>query len=190
MEPQAALQITNSILLRGMVLFAVLDACLIPLLAWLVKPGEFVGLKKVLPVAAAIFYCGLWLWAVIVYWQEMYAYFFPAWSRWIVPAGMGLFYFLAASIATAIAHRSCRIPAVVFSLLGGVWGIVTHTWAVWRGLVEKPPMMQGASPPAAIGIAFFEFTFYFSLIALVSWALGRLFPSLRNTGTKAEQIYA
>jgi hypothetical protein len=190
MEPQTATQITTSILIRGMLLFAILDACLIPLMAWIVKPPEFEGLRSVLPIATAVFYFGLWLWAVIVYWPDMYAYFFPSWSRWAVPAGQGIFYFLAASISTALALRCRRLPAVTFGLLGGGWGILTHTWAVWRGLVDKPPMLQGASPPAAIGIAFFEFTFYFSIATLISWMLVRLFPALRNSRAGAEPASA
>jgi hypothetical protein len=36
---------------------------------------------------------------------------------------------------------------------------LTHTWAVYRGVVDKPPMLQDASPVAAVVIAFFEYIF-------------------------------
>ena len=59
-------------------------------------------------------------------------------------------------------------PVIGYSLLGGLWGIGTHIWAVYRGVVEKPPMLQGASPVAAVVIAFFEYIFYWCVILSVA----------------------
>jgi hypothetical protein len=42
--------------------------------------------------------------------------------------------------------------------------MVTHLWAVYRGIADKPPMLQGASPTAAVIIAIFEFMFYWCII--------------------------
>jgi hypothetical protein len=36
------------------------------------------------------------------------------------------------------------------------------------GIVSKPPFLRGAHPAAAVTIAFFEFTFYWCAIVLVS----------------------
>jgi hypothetical protein len=34
---------------------------------------------------------------------------------------------------------------VSFRLLGGLWGMITHVWAVYLGIVDKPPMLQGVA---------------------------------------------
>jgi len=40
--------------------------------------------------------------------------------------------------------------------------------------VDKPPMLQGASPVAAVVIAIFEFTFYWCIILSVACLLWRI----------------
>ena len=55
-------------------------------------------------------------------------------------------------------------PIINFCLLGGALGSLTHIWAVYRGIVTKPPMLQGASPLGAVGIAFFEHIYYWCII--------------------------
>jgi len=57
---------------------------------------------------------------------------------------------------------------LTFCLLGGVLGSLTHIWAVTRGIVTKPPMLQGASPLGAVVFAFFEYIFYWCTILLLA----------------------
>jgi hypothetical protein len=52
--------------------------------------------------------------------------------------------------------------------------MVTHVWAVHLGIVDKPPMLQGASPVAAVVFAVFEFTLYWCIILSVAWSLWRV----------------
>ena len=42
----------------------------------------------------------------------------------------------------------------------GLWGIITHVIAILRGILDKPPMLKGSDPFAALAISFFEFIFY------------------------------
>jgi hypothetical protein len=78
-----------------------------------------------------------------------------------------------------------RPTAVVWALLwlGVVWGVVPHTRAVFGGIVSKPPPLQGASPAPAVGIAFFEFTFYWCVMALGSLAVVRAAAAPRRRRT-------
>jgi hypothetical protein len=50
-----------------------------------------------------------------------------------------------------------------FCISGGIWGLLTHILAIQRGILEKPPMLQGASPIAALTLATVEFIFYWSI---------------------------
>jgi hypothetical protein len=74
-------------------------------------------------------------------------------------------------------------PVVWYCLLGGFWGVVTHTLAVFSGIVSKPPPLQGASPAAAVGIALFEFTFYWCVLVLGSLTVVRAAAAPRRRRT-------
>ena len=55
--------------------------------------------------------------------------------------------------------------------------MASHVWAVYMGIVDKPPLLQGASPASAVFIAIFEFVFYFSgvlLATFIVWQAGTL----------------
>jgi hypothetical protein len=86
----------------------------------------------------------------------------------------------------ALALRLKAHATTGYPLFGGLWGACTHLWAVTRGIVTKPPMLQGASPMGAVVIAFFEFTFYWCVIlgasALVTWGWGFLGTESDNVG--------
>ena len=44
--------------------------------------------------------------------------------------------------------RPRRIPGrsvVNYCLLGGLWGALTHMWAIHRGILDKPPMVTPES---------------------------------------------
>jgi hypothetical protein len=165
--------ITTDILLRGAVIFILLDLVLVPLLNRWVKAETFRRLKWLLPLVCGVFYAVLWGVVMNYYWDTIYSFVFPAWIRGIMPFFQGGLAAAAALLAGWIARKS-RLPTLIFLLLGGVYGILTHTWAVHMGIVTNPPPLQGASPYAAVLIACFEFMFYWCLIlalaALISWA--------------------
>ena len=49
--------------------------------------------------------------------------------------------------------------------------MITHIWAIYRGILAKPPMLQGVSPVAAAIMPIFEFIFYWCIILSVAWLL-------------------
>jgi hypothetical protein len=176
-------RITTAMLWQGALVLALADLALLLLLTRLVDTAAFQKLAPLLPTAAAIVWALLWLWVVTFFWDTVYAFVFPSWSRWFLPAGQAL---LTGAIAWAAVRVAVRLPgrAVVwYCLLGGFWGVVTHTLAVFGGIVSKPPPLQGASPAAAVGIAFFEFTFYWCVIALGSFAVVRAAAAPRRRRT-------
>ena len=169
----ADFKITTELLYQGALIFALMDAVCIPLLVWRVSRETFRRLKWNLVIAAALVWFGIWSWAIGNFWETVYSYVFPAWARIWVP---WIAFFSAGAVALilwmlAIQTKAKAVP--VYCLLGGVLGSLTHIWAVTRGIVTKPPMLQGASPLAAVTIAFFEYVFYWCVIlmlaGLVNW---------------------
>lgn len=175
MIPPQGLQVTTAILWRGTAVFAVLDAALLALLARRVTEPAFRELRGAILGLTAIFWFAIWLGLVsILYWDSVYGHVFPAWSRWLLPPGQALLTTMVAAGAFALATRLPAPSVVAYCLLGGVWGALGHTWGVFMGLVDKPPLLRGASPVAAVTIAFFEFAFYFCVIVAGSLLVRRL----------------
>jgi hypothetical protein len=72
-----------------------------------------------------------------------------------------------------IALRFPGNPVISWSLLGGLCGMITHIWAVYRGILDKPPMLQGTSPIATVIMPIFEFIFYYCVILSLTALLRR-----------------
>ena len=64
-------------------------------------------------------------------------------------------------------------PAILLSAFA-CWedygAVITHIWAIYRGILDKPPLLQGASPVAASIMPFFEFVFYWCIILGVAFS--------------------
>ncbi len=162
------IKITTELLYKGALVFALMDAIYVPLLAWRVNREAFRKLKGPLVVAAALVWFGIWAWAIGNFWETVYSYVFPApIGKWIPALA-----FVVAGAAVlglwAIALRLRGNPILIYCLLGGALGSLTHLWAVYRGIVTRPPMLQGASPLAAVIIAFFEYMFYWCTILVLA----------------------
>jgi hypothetical protein len=167
-------RVTTEVLWRGTLLFAPVDLLFLVLLARGVTAERFGEIRRLLPLTAGVFWFLIWLClAAMVFWQAVYSYVFPVWSRWLLPPAQALLGAAVTLIAVRIAERVLR-PVVAFCLLGGLWGSIAHVWAVYRGIMTKPPMLRGASPAAAVIFAFFEFTLYYCLITLGALVVRRL----------------
>jgi hypothetical protein len=155
------IKVTSEILWRGAVFFALIDIVFVTVLTKLVKPDDLYRMKWKLVIFMAFFFCLLFgILVSIVFWDSVYSYVFPVWARWIIPPSYGL---LFSSVGLLFWWLAFRIPTnrvMNFCLLGGLWGMTTHIWAIHRGILEKPPMLQGAGSIPAIVIAIFEFIFY------------------------------
>jgi len=166
-------KITTELLYQGALVFALMDAVYIPLLIWRVSGETFRRLKWTLAIAAVLVWFGIWSWAIGNFWDTIYSYVFPSWARiwipWIAFIAAGII----ALIFWMVAIQTKRTAVPVYCLLSGSLGSLTHAWAVTRGIVSKPPMLQGASPLSAMTIAFFEYIFYWCVIltlaAIMNW---------------------
>ena len=64
--------------------------------------------------------------------------------------------------------------------MGGQWGMLTHIMAVFLGIVDKPPILQGMAPAVAVIIAIFEFVIYWGIILIASSQVNQGRLVLRN----------
>jgi hypothetical protein len=173
-------KITSETLWLGTFIFSAIDAVFIPILAWRINVATFRRFKWILVITTAIFWSSLWTWGLVTFWNSVYHYVFPAWAHWLIPPTFGLLY---AGICLLIWWLALRLPgnAVVnFSLLGGLWGMITHLIAVSIGIVSKPPVLQGAAPAAAVIMAIFEFMFYWCIILTIAALLQHGWRKLRT----------
>ena len=162
------IKITTELLYKGALMFALMDAVFIPFLVWRVKEETFRRLKWPLVIAAALTWYGIWSWAIGNFWEDVYSYLFPAWAQTWVPR---IAFIAAGLVAFGLWTLFLRIkgkPVLIYCLLGGILGSITHIWAVYRGIVTTPPMLQGASPLGAVVIAFFEYIFYWCVILTIA----------------------
>lgn len=160
-----------------------MDAVYIPLLVWRLNEATFHRLKWLLAIAAAFVWFGVWRWAIGNFWEEGYSYVFPAWAQTWMPR---IAFVMAGFVAFDLWSLSFRIkgkPVLNFCLLSGMLGSLTHIWAVYRGVVTKPPMLQGASPLAAVVIAFFEYIFYWCIILTIARLMDWMIVKSRNSSS-------
>ena len=155
------LKVTTEVLWRGAVIFALIDVVFVAVLTKVVKPSDLHSMKWRLFMFMAVFFCALFGTLVsLIFWEPVYSYVFPAWARWLIPPVYGLLFAFSGLFFWWLSFRLPSNPVMNFCILGGLWGIISHIWAIYRGILEKPPMLQGASPFAAVIIAAFEFIFY------------------------------
>jgi hypothetical protein len=179
-EMSTDIKITTELLYKGALMFALMDAVYILLLMRRVSEDSFRRMKWALVISAALVWWGIWSWAIGNFWETVYSYVFPLWAQTWVP---WIAFIVAGAVALGLWALALRIKeksVLIFLLLGGILGSLTHIWAVYRGVVTKPPMLQGASPLGAVVIAFFEYIFYWCTILLIAKIMDWVRMKLNN----------
>ena len=173
--PASQVHVTSAVLWWATLIGLVVDTAFVILMMRRVTAENFQRLKWPLVVSAGIFWAAIWLFlGAILYWDSVYGYVFPSWARWYIPPCYGLlFAFLGYALWWLALHFPGR-PVLNYFLLGGAVGTITHIWAVYRGILEKPPMLQGVSPLSATVFPFFEFVFYWGVILTVASTIHNL----------------
>jgi hypothetical protein len=168
MSDLSGIEITTELLRNAAIVLAVIDSLYVAALFLFVKREIFTNIKWELLVFTALLWFSIWMWAVGYFWESVYHYVFPEWSRWLLPVFMALITAAVAGFAWKVSVGFTFHPVITYCMLGGLWGFVSHVIAVFRGITEKPPVLQGASSVAAVVFAIFEFIFYWCLTVTVS----------------------
>lgn len=160
----AEIHFTTNLLIKGALVFVLMDVIYVSFLTWQMKAESFRRLKWPLVIVAALVWFGIWSWAIGNFWETVYIYVFPVWGRTWIP---WIAFAVAGVVALGLWTFATRVKwncILTYCLSGAALGSLTHIWAVIRGILTKPPMLHGASPLAAILIAFFEYMFYWCVI--------------------------
>ena len=169
------IKVTTEVLWKGAIFFALIDVILITVLTRFVKPEDFFKMKWRLIIFMAVFFCILFGSIMsLIFWDSVYSYVFPSWIRWIIPPSYGILFSLVGLFFWWIAFKLPSNPVLNFCILGGLWGLATHILAIHRGILDKPPMLQGASSISALTVATFEFIFYWSICLGFTYLIERL----------------
>jgi len=153
--------LTPALMYRAAAVVALLDVLLVIALTRQIGTDGLRRARWTVPLVSGVFWVGVWLTMVVVFWDDVYGHVFPAWARWLVPPVYGLGYAGVAALWRYLALRLPRAAVAVFVALWGLTGALTHWYAIAAlGLLERPPMLQQLTPASAIVFATFEFGFY------------------------------
>lgn len=150
------------------------------LLLWrLRRPMSAERLRRLgwsLPVAAVVFWTGLWA-AVMsspFIWETCYQYVFAEWARWVMPPVFGL---AAGALALFFRWLALRLPGrplLTFLFLGGLHSFPGHLWAIYGRGILQTPLLKSVSVASALVFGLFEFIFYWSVILILAMSLRNL----------------
>jgi hypothetical protein len=162
------IKVTTEILWQGALIFALVDVAFISVLVRRIKAASLRRRKWAIVGTTGVFWCIIWILMTTFLWAPVYSYVFPEWARWVIPPVYGVVFAMVGWLFWWLAFRLPGNPVINLCLLGGLWGMITHIWAIYRGILDKPPMLQGASPIATAVMPIFEFIFYWCIILSVA----------------------
>ncbi len=149
---------------------ALLDTFLVTSVNRRITPGQFKQFPRVVTITTLIFWAAVWTIVQRLAWDWFYGFIFPSWLRAAAPS-LGLVYAAVGLLMWKISSGSPS-PAVTFCLLGGLEGILSHTWAIFGlGLLHKVPLLGTSTALPVLVFAFFEKVLYWSLILMISAAI-------------------
>jgi hypothetical protein len=167
--------LTTALVWKCISVLVVLDAALILVARRTVRREQFGQMRWLLVFTGGVFFLLVWTSAMLWAWDWFYSYIFPGWGRYLLPLIFWIVYTLFALAMVWLSLKLPGNPAVTWCLLGGVEGLLSHLYAIYGlGAVSKPPIMQGTDPFVVLIFAFFEITFYWSLILLACRLIWRV----------------
>ena len=135
--------------------------------------------RAALPVAAssALFWGIVAIVAIFRFWELYYGYIYPRWIRWLVPLDLILY----GAIGLGLWWLSLHLPGPMvlsFVLLGGIEGIAEHVVGILGlRILDRVPWLRGLAPLPVLIFSFFEYVFYWTLVAWLAWGLAQLRPA-------------
>jgi hypothetical protein len=169
-----SIELTPQDLRLSILIFGFLAVIVTIPLHFVFKPTAFQNALLPIIVASAIFWGVVSVIFIFGYWDLYYGYFYPAWMRPLTP----LSFILYGSIGLGLWWIASRqdLPAIwVFSILGGVYGIIEHAFAIYGlHVLEKVPWLQTLSPLPVLVFSFFEYALYWSLVAWIALGISKL----------------
>lgn len=152
-------------------IFIVLD---LMILAPLIIKFQDNGVKHTaasIGATSALFWGILAVALIFSFWDFFYQFFYPNWTRWLVP----LDFLLYGAIGLGMWWLAARMPgsAVLwFVLLGGSEGFIEHILGIYGfRILEKVPWLGGVTAFPVLVFSFFEYIFYWAVVAWLAYGL-------------------
>jgi hypothetical protein len=168
------LKLTTQDVWLSTLIFVSLGALILPPLMFVFREEVFARASLVIGASSAVFWGVLATVAIFGFWKLYYQYFFPGWVRWLAPLDMLLY----GVIGLGLWWLAIHIPGSTvlwFVILGGIEGILEHILGIYAlGILEKVPWLQGLPSFPIVVFSFFEYVFYWSLVAWLAFGLTKL----------------
>jgi hypothetical protein len=157
-------------------ILVLLDIVLVLLVRRIIQRDLFGHIRWPLAIASGVFFLLVWTSAMLWGWDWFYSYIFPGWGRYLLPPIFGIVYTLIALGMVWLSLKLPGSPSVTWCVLGGVVGLLGHTYAIYGlGAASIPPIMHGVNQFSLLVFAIFELAFYWSIILLFCGLLWRLY---------------
>ena len=168
------LQVTDSDILNSTLVFAFLSGVLVVPLVLVFRNEIFAQAKWQFTVSSGILWGVFAVVAVFGFWSLYYQYLFKPWMLWITPLDA----FLYAAIGLGMWWLAGKLPgsAVLwFVLLGGLEGVLEHLLGIYgMQILEKVPWLEGVSALPVVTFSFFEYTFYWAIVAWLAFGIMKI----------------
>ena len=177
------IKLTTQDLWVSTLVFGLAGILLLLPLAFIYRSPGFQRSAGPVTIASAIFWGLCATAALILAWDFYYRYIYPSWARWLAPVD-ALFYGLIGLGMWWLACRLPGIPVVWFVILGGVEGVAEHIIGIYAlHILQKVPWLNGVPPVPVTIFSFFEYIFYWTLVAWLALALFKISQVLFTPGS-------
>lgn len=155
-------------------IFTGLDVLILLPLVFVFRDEVFARASGTIGASSAVFWGVLATVAIFGFWKLYYQYIFPEWARWLAPLDALLY----GAIGLGLWWLALHIPGPTvlwFVILGGIEGILEHVLGIYvLGILEKVPWLQGLPLFPILVFSFFEYIFYWSLVAWLAFGLTKV----------------
>ena len=165
------LKLTTQDVWLSTLLFTGLDVIILLPLVIVFRDDVSTHASRAIGVSSGLFWGVLATVAILGFWGFYYQYIFPNWMRWLGPLDILLY----GVIGLGLWWLALQIPGPTvlwFVILGGIEGILEHLLGIYvLGILDKVPWLQGLYPFPIVVFSFFEYIFYWSLVAWLALGL-------------------
>jgi hypothetical protein len=156
-------------------LFLVMDILTLIPLYFVLNKTFASDLLQPIAAASAMF----WGLLVILFffrgWDVYYRFFYPTWFRRLVVFDIPLYGAIGTGL-WCLAYHLSGVSILWFVLFGGLEGIVEHVAGIFGfRILDKVPWLKDVKPVPALSFSFFEYVFYWSLVAWLAVGFLKLF---------------
>jgi len=167
-------RLTNQEVWIATVHFIGMDVFALSPLPFLLRSISAAELLHPIGLASAMFWGLLVILFLFKGWDLYYSFFYPRWFRWLAPLDIPLY----GAIGIGLWWLVCQLPGAPilwFALLGGMEGIAEHVLGIYGfRILDKVPWLKDVIPFPALVFSFFEYVFYWTLVAWLAFGLLKL----------------